>query len=134
MAAAERAAEKGIRIYTIGIGTPQGAPIRVGDDFLRDEAGEMVVTHLDEAALQRIAMATGGAYIRSTSQSVGLSEIIARIDETEKREFSTQMFDEYDEQYRWPLGAALVCVLLGWLILGRKNRLLARFNIFQSGK
>jgi Ca-activated chloride channel family protein len=134
MAAAERAAEKGIRIYTIGIGTPEGAPIRVGDDFIRDEAGEMVVSHLDEAGLQRIALSTGGAYIRSTSQSVGLTEIITRINETEQREFSTQMFDEYDEQYPFPLGAALACVLAGWLMLDRKNRLLARFDIFRKQK
>ncbi|MDR2882939.1 MAG: VWA domain-containing protein [Alistipes sp.] len=132
MAAAERAAEKGIKIYTIGIGTPEGAPIRVGDDFIRDENGDMVVTHLDEAGLRHIALTTGGAYIRSSSQSVGLTEIIAKINETETKEFTAQMFDEYDEQYRLFVAAALVCVLLGWLIQTRKNRLLARFNIFHT--
>jgi Ca-activated chloride channel family protein len=131
IAAAERAAARGVRIYTIGIGTPEGAPIRIGDDFLRDESGEMVVTHLDEAGLQRIALMTGGAYIRSSSQSVGLTEIITKINETEQHEFSTQMFDEYDEQYGLFLGAGLVSVLLGWAMLSRKNRLLARFNIFR---
>ena len=133
MAAAERAAEKGIKIYTIGIGTPEGAPIRVGDEFIRDENGDMVVSHLDEAGLRRIALATGGAYIRSSNQSVGLAEIISKIDETEKKEFTTQMFDEYDEQYRLFVATALACVLIGWLILTRKNRLLARFNIFKAG-
>ena len=132
IAAAERAAEKGIKIYTIGIGTPEGAPIRIGDDFIRDENGEMVVSHLDEAGLQSIALATGGAYIRSSSQSVGLDEIISKINETEKKEFRAQMFDEYEEQYGTFLGAALVCALLGWAMLGRKNRLLARFNIFNG--
>jgi Ca-activated chloride channel family protein len=130
LAAAERAAAKGIKIYTIGIGTPEGAPIEIGGEFMKDENGEMVVTHLDEAGLQRIALATDGAYIRATKQSVGLTEIISRIDETEKKEFSTTMFDEYDEQYPLPLAAALVCTLLGWLILERKNRLLNRLNIF----
>jgi Ca-activated chloride channel family protein len=130
LAAAARAAEKGIKIYTIGIGTPEGAPIRIDGEFLRDEAGEMVVSHLDEGMLQQIALSTGGAYIRSSTQSVGLAEIIAKIKETEVKEFSAQMFDEYDEQYRGFLFAALACVLLGWLILRRKNRLLGRFNIF----
>ncbi len=132
LAAAKRAAEKGIKIYTIGIGTTEGKPIPMGDDVIRDENGEMVVSHLDEATLRNIALATGGAYIRSSNQSVGLTEIISKIDETEKKEFSTQMFDEYDEQYRLFMASALVCVLLGWLIMTRKNRLLARFNIFQS--
>lgn len=130
--AATRAAEKGIKIYTIGIGTPEGAPIRVDDDFIRDAEGNMVVSKLDEAALQRIALTTGGAYIRSTGQSMGLDEIVAKIDETEKREFTTQMFDEYDEQYRAPLAVALVCLLIGWAMLDRKNRLLARFDIFRK--
>jgi Ca-activated chloride channel family protein len=132
LAAAERAAERGIKIYTIGIGTPEGAPIEIDGEFLKDDNGEMVVSHLDEAGLQKIALATDGAYIRATKQSVGLAEIIARIDETGKKEFATRMFDEYDEQYPVPLGAALVCALFGWMILERKNRLLARFNIFKS--
>ena len=132
LAAARRAAEKGIKIYTIGIGTPEGAPIRIGEDFIRDEKGEMVVSHLDEGMLQRIALETEGAYIRSSSQSVGLSEIISKINETEKREFSAHMFEEYDEQYGWFLGAALASLLAGWMILTRKNRLLARFNIFRK--
>jgi Ca-activated chloride channel family protein len=132
LAAARRAAEKGITIYTIGIGTPEGAPIRIGNDFIRDEEGEMVVSHLDEAVLQRIALATGGAYIRSNNQSVGLAEIISKIDETQKKEFAAQMFDEYDEQYGPFLWAALACIVLGWIILTRKNRLLARFNIFSK--
>jgi Ca-activated chloride channel family protein len=130
LAAARAAAEKGIKIYTIGIGTPEGAPINMGDDFIRDEAGNMVVTKLDEAVLRQIAVLTDGAYIRSTNQSMGLAEIIAKIDETEKKEFSAQMFEQYDEQYAWFLGAALACVILGWLVLTRKNHLLARFNIF----
>ena len=134
MAAARRAAEKGIKIYTIGIGTPEGAPINLGDDFIRDENGEMVVSKLDEATLRRIALTTEGAYIRSTNQSLGLSEIIAKIDETEKKEFSAQMFEEYDEQYGGFLWAALVFLVVGWAMLDRKNRLLAQFNIFRAAR
>ncbi len=130
MAAAERAAAQGIKIYTIGIGTPEGAPIRIGDDFIRDEAGDMVVSKLDEGTLQRIALTTGGAYIRSSNQSVGLAEIITKIGQEEEREFTATMFEEYDEQFGGFLVAALVCVIAGWAILGRKNRLLARLNIF----
>ncbi|MDR2891220.1 MAG: VWA domain-containing protein [Alistipes sp.] len=159
ISAARAAAEKGIKIYTIGIGTPEGAPIPlpgagssgssgssgVGGsgsgaasgvgaegDFIRDEEGQMVVSKLDEETLRQIAILTEGAYIRSTDQSLGLDEIVRRIDETESREFKAQMFEEYDEQYVWPLGGALFCVAVGWAILGRKNRLLARFNIFRK--
>ncbi len=130
--AAKRAASKGIKIYTIGIGTPEGAPIQVGDDFIRDEDGNMVVTKLDEAVLRQIALLTDGAYIRSTNQSMGLTEIISKINETEKKEFSAQMFESYDEQYQYFLAAALGLVMLGWLILTRKNHILAKFNIFKK--
>ncbi|MDR2894607.1 MAG: VWA domain-containing protein [Alistipes sp.] len=129
LAAAARAAERGGTLYTLGSGTPEGAPIRVGDDFLRDEAGEMVVSHLDEVTLRQIALATDGAYIRSTSQSVGLSEIITRIGETEQKEFRAQMFDQYDEHYRSFLAAALICILSGWAIRTRRNRLLSKLRI-----
>ena len=132
IAAARRAAEKGIKIYTIGIGTPEGAPIRLNGDFIRDEAGNMVVSKLDEDGLRRIALSTGGAYIRSTNQSLGLTEIISKINETEKKEFSAMMFEEYDEQFMGFLAAALAMVIFGWLILTRKNRILARFNIFKK--
>ncbi len=132
IAAAKRAAEKGIKIYTIGIGTPEGAPIRIGEDFIRDAEGNMVVTKLDETVLRQIALLTDGAYIRSTNQSLGLTEIITKINETEKKEFSARMFEEYDEQFRFFIAAALVLIIVGWLILTRKNKILAKFNIFRK--
>ncbi len=132
LSAARDAAEKGIKIYTIGLGTPEGAPIPLGNDFIRDEDGQMVVTKLDEETLRRIALLTEGAYIRSTNRSLGLDEIISRINETEEKEFSAEVFEEYDEQYMYLLAAALLCVLAGWAILGRKSRILTRFNIFRK--
>ncbi|MDR2912770.1 MAG: VWA domain-containing protein [Alistipes sp.] len=120
--AAERAAARGITIHTIGIGTPEGAPISIAGDFIRDDEGEMVVSKLDEASLQRIALATGGAYIRSTGQSVGLSEIVARIGETEAREFTATMFEEYNEHYGVPLVAALLCLVCCWALPESQRR------------
>ncbi|MDR0907147.1 MAG: VWA domain-containing protein [Rikenellaceae bacterium] len=130
VAAARRAAERDIKIYTIGIGTPEGAPIKIEGDFITDEEGNMVVSKLDEAVLRQIAVLTDGAYIRSTNQSLGLSEIIQKVNETEQKEFTTQ-FEEYNELFQWFLGAALLALLLQFAILTRKNHLLARFNIFR---
>ena len=76
LAVAKRAAEMGIRIYTIGIGTPEGAPIQIGGEFIKDEKGDMVVSKLDEKMLSEVAQITGGAYVRSTKQSIGLDEIV----------------------------------------------------------
>lgn len=128
--AAERAAEKGVQVYTIGIGTPEGAPINIGDDFVRDDKGEIVVSKLDETTLQKIAATTGGAYIRATAASVGVQEIVDKINRTEKSKFKTEIFEEYDEKFHIPLVAALVLLLVELIILPRRNRVLARFNLF----
>ena len=128
--AAQAAAEKGIAIYTIGIGTPEGAPVMIGGDYLTDEKGDMVVSKLDEKMLQEIASATGGAYVRATKQSIGLKEIIDRLRELDESDLATTRFEAFDEQYQYPLAVALLLLLIEWLILDRRNPLLARFNIF----
>lgn len=132
VAVAKRAAEQGVRIYTIGIGTPEGAPISIGGDFIRDERGEMVVSKLNEEMLTEIADLTGGLYVRSTLQSIGLEEIVKEIEAMEKQELSTLRFEEFDEQYRLPLAIGVVLLVLELLLLDRRNPLLARFNIFRE--
>ena len=131
-AAARRAADEGIRIYTIGIGTPEGAPIEIGGEYVRDEEGTMVVSKLDEAMLEEIARITGGAYIRSSNRSVGLDEIVESIDRMEKSELEVLRFEEYDEQYQYLLAAAAALLFIEFFILSRRNPLLARFNIFRE--
>ena len=130
LAVARRAADMGVRIHTIGIGTPEGAPIRIGGEFIRDEKGDMVVSKLNEKMLSEIAELTGGAYVRSSKQSIGLDEIVENIGKMEQTELSTVRFEEYDEQYQYPLAAALVLLLVELLLLDRRNPLLAKFNIF----
>ena len=130
MQAAERAAEQGIRIFTIGIGTPEGAPIQIGGEFIKDDKGEMVVSKLGEPLLEKIAQATDGAYIRSTNQSIGLDEIVRTINNMEKGDLAALRFEEFNEQFQYLIGAALVLLLLEFLLLDRRNPLLRRFNIF----
>ena len=134
LAAAERAAARGVKIYTIGIGTPEGAPISIDGDFIRDSKGEIVVSKLDETTLQKVAAVTEGAYIRATNSSVGVQEIVDMINRTEKSKFKTEIFEEYDEKYQIPLIAALVLLLLECLVLPRRNRVLARFDLFGERK
>lgn len=128
--AAQAAAEKGIAIYTIGIGTPEGAPVMIGGEYLTDENGDMVVSKLDEKMLQEIASTTGGAYVRATKQSIGLKEIVDRLKELDESDLATTRFEAFDEQFQYPLVVALLLLLVEWLILDRRNPLLARFNIF----
>ena len=130
--AAERAAERGIRIFTIGIGSPKGAPIQIGGEFIKDEKGEMVVSRLNEELLQTIAEKGNGGYIRASNAEFGLSEIVDEIEKMEKSELSTLRFDEYNEQFYWILWVVLGLLLLEGLLLDRRNPRLRKFNIFEK--
>ena len=132
LSVAERAAQMGVSIYTIGIGTPEGAPISIGGDFIRDEKGEMVVSKLNEDMLRKIADITDGLYVRSSLKSIGLDEIVERIEEMEKSELSTIRFEEFDEQYRWLVIIAVVLLLIEFVLLDKRNPLLAHLNIFRE--
>lgn len=132
VAVARRAAEMGIRIYTIGIGTPEGAPIEIGGEFIKDEKGDMVVSKLGEEMLKQIADITGGVYVRSTKQSIGLEEVVKSINDMEQTEMSMLRFEEFNEQYQYLLGIALALLLLEFALLDRRNPLLAHLNIFRE--
>ena len=130
--AAKRAAEQGIKIFAIGIGTPEGAPVKVDGEFIKDENDEMVVSRLNEELLQQITAATGGGYIRATNAAFGLEEIVAEIEKLEKGELTTLRFEEYNEQFQWVLAVAAVLLVLESLLLARRNPRLKRFNIFRQ--
>ena len=132
LASAERASEQGIRIFAIGIGSPQGAPIKIGGEFIKDEKGEMVVSRLNEELLQKITEKGNGAYIRASNAEFGLSEIVDEIEKMEKSELSTLRFDEYNEQFYWILWVVVGLLLLEGLLLDRRNPRLRKFNIFEK--
>lgn len=130
--AAKAAAEKGIRIFTIGIGTPEGAPIRLDGELIKDEKGEMVVSRLNEELLRDIAKTGDGSYIRAGNQSFGLDEIVSEINDMEKSELSTLRFEEFNEQFHHLLAVVFALLLAEGLILDRRNPRLSRFNIFRQ--
>ncbi len=132
LVAAERAAERGITIFTIGIGSPKGAPIEIGGEFIKDDKGEMVVSRLNEELLQQIAEKGNGAYVRASNAEFGLAEIVDAIENMEQGELVTLHFDEHNEQFVWILWVALVLLLLEGLLLDRRNPHLRQFNIFEK--
>ena len=132
LTSAERASEQGIRLFAIGIGSPQGAPIKIGGEFIKDEKGEMVVSRLNEELLQKITEKGNGAYIRASNAEFGLSEIVNEVEKMEKSELSTLRFDEYNEQFYWILWIVAGLLLLEGLLLDRRNPRLRRFNIFEK--
>jgi Ca-activated chloride channel family protein len=131
--AARLANEKGIVIYTIGIGSPQGAPIPTGintQDFLKDKDGNVVVSRLDEETLSKVAISSGGKYIRATNSQIGLMPLFDEISKMERVEFKEKVFSEFDDQFQYLFGLAFLLLILEFLILERRNRLMQRLNLF----
>lgn len=122
VAAAKQAAELGIKVYTIGVGSAEGQPIPIGGDLMKDRDGNIVVTKLDEQMLRDIARAGGGAYIHAGGEEFGLNPIIQDIRRMEDEEFGSVVFEEYDEQYMYFFGAALLLFVIEMLIGERKPR------------
>ena len=122
VAVAGQAAEAGIKVYTIGVGSAEGQPIPVSGGLLKDKDGQIVVTRLDEETLKEIASAGNGAYVRAGNDEFGLTPIIDDIKKMEAEEFNSIVFEEYDEQFMYFLGIALFFFVLEMLIGERKSR------------
>ena len=120
--AAKQAAEMGIKVYTIGVGSAEGQPIPMDGDLMKDKDGNIVVTKLNEQMLRDIARAGGGAYIHAGGEEFGLNPIIQDIRRMEDEEFGSVVFEEYDEQYMYFFGAALLLFVIEMLIGERKPR------------
>ncbi len=120
--AARQAASMGIRVYTIGVGSPEGQPIPVNGELLRDKDGEIVVTCLDEQSLVEIAAAGGGKYIRSGNSEFGLNPIVDDIKSMDAEEYVSLVFDEFDEQYMYFFVLALIFLVIEMLIGERRSK------------
>ena len=130
--AAEEAVKRGINVYTIGVGSTQGTPIPIRTasgqrDFMKDRAGNTVMTRLDEKTLQETAMAGKGIYVRATTSNMGLNNVFDEINKLAKSEYEAKIYTDFAEMFQWPFGVALVFLLAELLISNRKNR----FRIFK---
>ena len=120
VAAAKEAAENGIRVYTIGVGSSEGQPIPYEGGLMKDKEGEIVVTRLDEDMLRRVAKAGNGAYVHAGNDEFGLNPIIDDIRRLEDEEFGSLVFEEYNEQYMYFFGIALALLVIEMLIGERR--------------
>lgn len=134
MAEAAKAAENGILVYTVGMGTNRGGPIPLGTsgNFLRDRDGNVVITKLNEEMLAQIAVAGGGEYIAANNIRAGINNLVKELSELEKAEFESKVYSSYEEQYQYLALFALILLILELLILERKNRLLKNISLFDT--
>ena len=108
-----RAKERGVRIYTVGIGTVSGELINVEEggqeSFLKDRKGQVVKSRLDESTLERIASETGGAYVRAQGADLGLGQLYEEyISKLDKRSLKSSMEKRYKEYFQLPLFLAFL--------------------------
>lgn len=120
--AARQVAETGVRLYTIGVGSLRGQPIPKDGDLMKDNEGNIVVTRLDETTLQEIAAEGNGAYVHAGNEEFGLNPIIDEIRKLDDEKFNSVVFEEYNEQFMYFFGAALVLLIIEMLIGERRAR------------
>ena len=125
--AAKMAAEEGVRIYPIGLGTRKGEPIPIRDSFgnveeyKRDRKGEVVMTKLDEATLQKVALLTDGKYYRSTMGEAELDKIYEDISKLEKKEFEAKEFTQYEDRFQYFLIFAIFLLSTEAILTDRRK-------------
>jgi Ca-activated chloride channel family protein len=137
VAKAKEAAAAGIVIHTIGIGSAEGVPVSVAStgkkDYLKDTDGNTVISKLDENILKDIAVAANGRYVRANNSNIGLDEVYNEIKKMKKQEMEGKMFTEYNDQFQIFAGAALLLLLIDFMLMERKNRRLSNLRIFKFG-
>ena len=116
--AVRKAKEAGVIIYAIGVGTPQGKPIPIRDakgdvvEYRKDSDGKVVVSCLDERSLAEIAAQTGGRYFRATTSENEIDELYKDISGLEKKEMESKLFQNFEDQFQYPLGLAIFFLIL----------------------
>lgn len=122
VAAAKTAAELGIKVFCVGVGSPEGKPIpmNASGELLKDREGNIVVTKLDEKTLEEVALAGGGAYVRAGNTEFGLNPVIDEIKNLEDEQYKSVVFEDFDEQYMYFFAIALFFFLLEFLVGTRR--------------
>jgi Ca-activated chloride channel family protein len=133
--AAKEAADAGIMISTIGIGSPEGVPIPVVNengqkDYRTDYEGKVVISKLNEELLKQIAATGNGIYVRATAARTGLNTILDEINKIQKKDIQMKVYAEYDEQFVYYAGFALFLLLLDFVFNNRRNKWLRNLGLF----
>lgn len=131
--AAKAAAEKGMMVYVMGVGSPEGSPIPAerANDFRRDRDGNIIVTKLNEQMCQEIAAAGNGVYIRIDNTNTAQRLLQKEIDKLAKADVETTTYSEYDEQFMVMAWVAFILLLLEMLLMMKKNPRMKNVKLFE---
>ena len=137
ISAVENATQNGIRIFTLGVGKPKGAPIPIKrngvvESLKKDNQGEVVITKLNEAVLSEIADEGNGIYINGSNTDEAVEFIKEQLAQMDKKEFEAKQFAEYKDQFQWFLAIGLFFLFLDIFLLDRKTKWLKKLNLFNE--
>jgi Ca-activated chloride channel family protein len=131
--AAKAAKKEGMRVFVLGMGSPQGAPIPVpgSNDYMKDHSGNTVMSALNEDMCRQVAEAGGGAYIHVSNSSNAQRQLDAELDKLSKKEIATTIYSDFDEQFQAFGVLALLLLMIEVCLLESKNPLARRFSLFK---
>lgn len=134
---AEEAADEGIRIFTIGVGKPEGGPIPIKRNgvflnYKKDSEGETVITRLNEDTLKAIAEEANGEYINGNNTTQVIEDVKDILNRMDKTEFEAKEFADFKDQFQWFLGFGLFFLFIDIFFLERKTGWLKRLNLFNE--
>lgn len=134
--AAEAAKKAGMRVYVLGVGSTQGAPIPIPGtgDYMKDNTGNTVMSALNEDMCRQVAQAGGGAYIHVENNSAAQDQLDNELSKLAKKETTSTVYSEFDEQFQAVAILALLLLILEICIFDRRNPLLKRLSLFGSKK
>ena len=132
--AAEAAKDEGMRVYVLGVGSTNGAPIPISGtgNYMTDRSGNTVMSALNEDMCKQVAQAGGGAYIHVENNSAAQQQLDRELDKLAKKETSTTVYSEFDEQFQAVGILVLLLLIIEICILDRRNPLLKRISLFKQ--
>lgn len=133
--AAADAGKKGIMINTIGIGSQNGVPIPLIENgvikgYRKDKEGQTVVTRLNADLLKTIAGKANGVFVQASQADLGLNAVLDKISELDKAQLESKMYTDYEDQFQWFIGLALILFFIEFLISERVSEWFKKINLF----
>jgi Ca-activated chloride channel family protein len=134
---ADLAAKNDITIYSVGVGTEKGSPIPIKKNgivmsYKKDINGEVVITKLNKNYLENISDKTKGKYIDGSVTENVINQVIEILENTEKKEFDTQKFSEFKDQFQWFILIGFVLIVIDIFMRDGKTIWLKNLNLFNE--
>lgn len=136
---AESLADEGVKMYTVGVGTEKGGPIKIKVNgsligYKKDNQGETVITKRNASILQDIAQVCNGTYFDGNKTEVPVKAIGKIISDAEKNEFETTQFSDFKDQFQWFVGLGLLFLVLDVFLFDKKTKWLKKADLFNENK